>query len=126
MAEKSRTREQEQNIRQRAYEIWEREGRKESGAEEYWLRAEQELQRLGPQTNEGEGNQSAARAFDRNQTAFAREADVAGRSAEARRALEGPEGEEVHKAEQAGKARSHGEDPELHRKVAREGNKKGG
>jgi DUF2934 family protein len=125
MAENSRTPEQEQRIRRRAYELWEREGRRESGAEEYWLRAEQELERMGPQTNEGEGNRSAALAFDRNQTAFAREADVAGRSAAAREAFDGAEGEELRKAEQAGRAHSHGEDPELNRKVARE-HKKGG
>ena len=126
MAERSRARVQEEKIRQRAYELWESEGRKEWGAEDYWLRAEQELERLGPQVNEGEGNRSAAQIFDRNQTAFAREADVAGHSAAARKALEGAEGNELRKAEQAGKAHSHGEDPGLHRKVAREGNKKGG
>jgi hypothetical protein len=125
MAENSRTPEQEQRIRRRAYELWEREGRRESGAEEYWLRAEQELERMDPQTNEGEGNRSAALTFDRNQTAFAREADVAGRSAAAREAFDGAEGEELRRAEQAGKAHSHGEDPELNRKVARE-HKKGG
>lgn len=120
MAEKSRTPEQEQKIRSRAYELWDRDGRPDSRSQEYWLRAEQELERLGPQTNEGEGNRSAALAFDRNQTAFAREADVAGRSAAAREALEGAEGEELRRAEQAGKSHSHGEDPELNRKVARE------
>jgi hypothetical protein len=30
-------------IRQRAYEIWDREGRQEGHAEDYWLRAEGEL-----------------------------------------------------------------------------------
>lgn len=125
MAENSRTPEQEQRVRRLAYALWEREGRRESGAEEYWLRAEQELERMGPQTNEGEGNRSAALAFDRNQTAFAREADVAGRSAAAREAFDGTEGDELRKAEQAGKAHSHGEDPELNRKVARERKKDG-
>ena len=30
-------------IRQRAYEIWDREGRQEGRAEDYWLQAEREL-----------------------------------------------------------------------------------
>ena len=32
-----------EKIRQRAYEIWDREGRQEGRAEDYWLRAEREL-----------------------------------------------------------------------------------
>ena len=31
-------------IRVRSYEIWEREGRQDGRAEEYWLRAEQEIE----------------------------------------------------------------------------------
>ena len=33
----------EERVRVRAYEIWEREGRPEGGAEQHWLRAEEEL-----------------------------------------------------------------------------------
>ena len=33
----------EENIRMRAYEIWEREGRKEGGHEVHWHQAEREL-----------------------------------------------------------------------------------
>jgi hypothetical protein len=32
-----------ERIRQRAYEIWDREGRQEGRADEYWLQAEREL-----------------------------------------------------------------------------------
>ena len=125
MTDESRTPEREEQIRRRAYELWERDPRREASAEEYWLRAEEELERLGPQTNEGEGNRSAALVFDRNQTAFAREADVAGRSAAARDALAGTEGEALRRAEEIGKSHSHGEDPELNRGAARSRKKDG-
>ena len=35
----------DEKIRQRAYEIWDREGRQEGRDEEYWLQAEREIRK---------------------------------------------------------------------------------
>jgi hypothetical protein len=65
-------------IRKRAHEIWEREGRPEGRHENHWREAEAELAAAGNQGNEGEGNKTAALAFDRSQTEFAQNADYPG------------------------------------------------
>jgi hypothetical protein len=114
MTDKSKPTEAE--IRQRAHEIWERDGRPEFRDQEHWLKAEAELAAAGPQGNEGEGSKTAALAFDRSQTEFAQQADVKGKAKAARAALDGAEGADLRKAEAAGRARSRGEDPELNRK----------
>ena len=106
----------EADIRKRAHEIWEREGRPQFRDEEHWHKAEAELAAAGPQGNEGEGSKTAALAFDRSQTEFAQQGDVAGKAKAARKALDGPEGADLRKAEAAGRVRSRGEDPELNRK----------
>lgn len=106
----------EADIRKRAHEIWEREGRPQFRDQEHWLKAEAELAAAGPQGNEGEGSKTAALAFDRSQTEFAQQGDVVGKAKAARDALDGAEGPELRKAEAAGRARSRGEDPELNRK----------
>jgi hypothetical protein len=108
--------EQEEKIRKRAYELWEQDGRPDSRDHHYWLRAEAELAAAGPQGNEGEGNKTAALAYDHSQTEFARKANVKGKAAAAKKALDGPEGGALRKAEAAGRARSKGEDPELRQK----------
>jgi hypothetical protein len=114
MTDKSKATEAE--IRRRAHEIWEREGRPEFRDQDHWLKAEAELAAAGPQGNEGEGSRTAALAYDRSQTEFAQKADVAGKAKAARKALDGAEGADLRKAEAAGRARSRGEDPELTRK----------
>ena len=114
MTDKSKPTEAE--IRERAHQIWEREGRPEFRDQEHWLKAEAELAAAGPQGNEGEGSRTAALAFDRSQTEFAEKGDVAGKAKAARDALDGAEGADLRKAEAAGRARSRGEDPELNRK----------
>ena len=98
----------EADIRKRAHEIWEREGRPQFRDEEHWHKAEAELAAAGPQGNEGEGSKTAALAFDRSQTEFAQQRGL--------QALDGAEGADLRKAEAAGRARSRGEDPELNRK----------
>ena len=109
----SKNPERDQAIRQRAHEIWEREGRPDARHEEHWRLAEQELAGTASDTNEGEGNKTAALAFDSNQEAFAKEADVKGLAIAARDAVDGAEGSELRKAEEEGKARSRGEDPQV-------------
>ena len=119
MDEYRRTSEVREAIRRRAHELWEAEGRPQGRHLDHWLQAELELSRVGSQANEGEGNKTAALAFDRSQTQFAREADVATYSKAAREALEGREAAELRSAEQAGRAHSHGEDPGLYQKASR-------
>jgi Protein of unknown function (DUF2934) len=110
-----------ERIRQRAYELWVAEGRPHAKDIDYWLRAEQEIADAGAapaaaeggRANEGEGNRSAARAFNREQTAFARHEDVEAKAREAEKALEGAQGAQLRRAEEKGKTRSHGEDPAL-------------
>ena len=110
-----------ERIRQRAYELWVAEGRPHAKDIEYWLRAEQEITDAkaapvaaeGRPANEGEGNRTAARAFNREQTAVAQHEDVEAKAREAEKALEGAEGAQLRRAEDRGKSRSHGEDPAL-------------
>ena len=106
-------------VRQRAHEIWEREGQPDGRGEEHWRQAEEELAGAERGANEGEGNKTSALVFDRNQAAFAKEADVEGLAIAAREALDGEEGGELRKAEQEGRAHSRGEDPQLSKKAAR-------
>jgi hypothetical protein len=81
-----------------------------------WSKAEDELKKTPRGQNEGEGSRSAAAAYDRNQTDFAQRGDVTGQANAAKKAMDGPEREEMQKAERTGKSHSHGEDPSLYRK----------
>jgi hypothetical protein len=63
------------------------------------------------QQNEGEGNRTAARAYNAEQHAFAQSGKVEKAAKDAEQAREGAERAELDKAEAAGKAHSHGEDP---------------
>jgi hypothetical protein len=67
------------------------------------------------QTNEGEGNKTAARHYNDAQAGFAKSGKVADKAREARDAIEGSEGKELEKAAAAGKSHSAGEDPALKR-----------
>lgn len=88
-------------IRERAYELWEKEGRPTGRALDHWLEAERRERTAVPtdQSNEGEGNRTAAREFNREaQTAFA-----------------GAERKTLKKAERKGQGRGRSEDPEVKR-----------
>jgi hypothetical protein len=110
-----------ERIKQRAYELWVAEGRPHAKDIEYWLRAEQEITDAegapaaaeGGPANEGEGSRTAARAFNREQAAFAQHEDVEAKAREAEKALEGGDGAQLRRAEEKGKSRSRGEDPAL-------------
>jgi hypothetical protein len=52
---------QEQRIRERAYAIWEGEGRPADRAEAHWLRAEAEIAREAPRPNGGRAQGETAR-----------------------------------------------------------------
>ena len=62
------------------------------------------------QRNEGEGNKTAAREYNRETTEFTKSGQVEGKAREAKQAVDGPEGEALRKAEREGKSHSHGED----------------
>jgi hypothetical protein len=63
------------------------------------------------QRNEGEGNRTAARAYNKAATAFANSGRVGPQAQAAKRAVEGTESASLRRAELAGKARAKGEDP---------------
>jgi hypothetical protein len=68
------------------------------------------------QRNEGEGNRTAARVYNRATKEFARSGQVEEQAQRAKRAIEGPQRAELERAEQAGKSKSRGEDPAVLRK----------
>ena len=67
------------------------------------------------QKNEGEGNKTAAREFNREQERFAKSGKVEKAAKDAEQALNTEEGRHLRAAELEGKRHSHGEDPALKR-----------
>lgn len=67
------------------------------------------------QPNEGEGNRTAAREYNKAQHDFARSGKVEEKAAEARKAVDGAEGRELRDAELVGKRHAAQEDPERKR-----------
>ena len=67
------------------------------------------------QVNEGEGNRTAARAYNRAQRHFAETQQVEEKAREAERALDGPEAQELAEAEAIGRRHTAEEDPAVHR-----------
>jgi hypothetical protein len=65
--------------------------------------------------NEGEGNRTAARRYNKAQQEFVRSGKVEKKAREAREASEGPEGDELRDAELVGKRHTAEEDPEVKR-----------
>ncbi|HEU5445468.1 MAG TPA: hypothetical protein VFU70_07880 [Pseudolabrys sp.] len=68
------------------------------------------------QRNEGEGNRTAARTYNRATKEFARSGKVEEQAKRAEQALERPQRAELERAEEAGKSKSRGEDPAVLRK----------
>jgi hypothetical protein len=66
--------------------------------------------------NEGEGNKTADRHYRDGVTRTIQSGQVDKKAKEAERAYDGAEGDELRRAEQAGKKHSHGEDPALKKK----------
>jgi hypothetical protein len=60
--------------------------------------------KIGGRSNEGEGNRTAARNFNRAEAVFAKSGKVEPKAEQAKQAIEGAEGPELAKAEAAGKA----------------------
>jgi hypothetical protein len=72
--------------------------------------ARSELEVTMGQRNEGEGNKTAAREYNRETTEFTKSGEVEGKAREAKQAMQGGEADEMRKAEREGKSHSHGED----------------
>ena len=66
--------------------------------------------------NQGEGDKESDRKYNQATEAFAKSGKVGKAAKDAANALDGRERDELLKAEQAGKARAKGEDPQLARK----------
>jgi len=66
--------------------------------------------------NQGEGDYRSARRYDEHVRRTAQSGQVDKKAREAEKAIEGEEGDELHRAEEMGKRHSHGEDPQLHQK----------
>jgi hypothetical protein len=67
---------------------------------------------------EGEGSYSGAREYDRGAEKTAKSGKVTQKAKEAKRAVEGPDGADLARAEEEGKRHSYGEDPALRHKKA--------
>jgi hypothetical protein len=65
------------------------------------------------QKNQGEGNQTAARQYNEAQKRFAESGKVDPAAKEAARSVDGPEGDDLRKAEEIGKSHAHDEDPQV-------------
>jgi len=100
-----------ERIRERAYQIWEGGGR-DGNSEEHWLQAEREV--LGSAAapadkfNGDAAGRDATRAYDEHAKKFGANGRVEEKVREAEAALDGPEREELQRAEEAGKRRARG------------------
>lgn len=65
--------------------------------------------------NQGEGNRGAAKAYNEDTKEFAQSGRVQETAQDARKALEGAEGDDLRRAEKEGRSHAKGEDPALKR-----------
>ena len=113
----------ERKIQSRAHELWEKEGRPEGRHLEHWLEAEREHSGSegsgeSGQQNEGEGNRTAAKAYNAHVEETVKSGTVGSKAKAAKKAVEGPERAELEDAEAVGKSHAKGEDPALSKKKA--------
>lgn len=108
------TDQREQHIRDRAHQKWIEDGQPDGRDLDHWLKAETELfgelQTEGASKIEGEGSYTAARAYNTETEKFAKSGQVKEKARDAQKALDGPEADELKRAEKVGKSRSRGED----------------
>jgi hypothetical protein len=88
--------------------VWEQE---DAAADRDHPVARDQASPAGSQANEGEGNRTATRAYNRKAKAFAENGPVEQQAQKAKADLNGPAGEELREAELVGRSHSHGEDP---------------
>lgn len=72
-----------------------------------------------PQRNEGEGNRTAARAYNKHTRQFVKTGRARKAAKQAAAAIDTPEGTKMREAEIKGKAAARGEDPKLYKKGVR-------
>jgi hypothetical protein len=100
-----------ERTRERAYQIWEGNGR-EGNPEEHWLQAEREVLRneaAAPGSFSGQAaGRDATRTYDNNVRKFGESGRIAAKVKEAKAALDSPEREDLKRAEEAGKRRAKG------------------
>lgn len=65
--------------------------------------------------NQGEGDRESAKRYNKDTREFMAENDVSAKAREAEKALSGSEGRDLKQAEEKGKARARGEDPQVRR-----------
>lgn len=70
----------------------------------------------GGQKNEGEGNRTAAAEYNKGAHRTAQSGKVERAARDAEKAIEGPEGADLKRAEEKGRLHSKGEDPLLNKK----------
>lgn len=92
-------------VRLRAYFIWERGGRSEGRDVERWQQAESEV----AQEDDAAGLQ-AGRAYDKGIRDFEKSGRVERAAKEAQQALEGPERDELERAQETARRASKGDD----------------
>jgi len=113
--------ERRQQISEKAYRLWQTEGQPQGRDLDHWVQAEREVSSTQAETsgstqaNEGEGNRTAARAYNRKAKQFAENGPVEQQARKAKADLDGPEGKALREAELIGKSHSHGEDPTVRR-----------
>jgi hypothetical protein len=61
---------------------------------------------MGEQKNEGEGNRTAARQYNKDQQEFIKSGKVDSAAQEAKRAVEGKEGDKLRQAERSGRSKA--------------------
>jgi hypothetical protein len=71
---------------------------------------------MANQKNEGEGNRTAARAYNEATKRFTQSGRVEESGKAAKKAVEGTEKAELERAEKVGKSKARGEDPAVARK----------
>jgi hypothetical protein len=95
-----------EHLHLRAYLIWEREGRPEGREVDHWLQAEREF----AQEEKDAAGLAAGRAYDRGVEEFEKSGRVEEAAEKARKALDGPERDDLEKAQESARRKGKGED----------------
>ena len=106
MTEDERTR----RIRERAYEMWEHEGRPEGRASVHWYMAELEIAEAESHAAGGyaeAAGREAARQYDRDVKQFVDSGRTEAKADEVKQAVDGSEAETLKQAEKTAKVRKH-------------------
>jgi DUF2934 family protein len=92
-------------VRMRAYLIWEREGRPEGRELEHWLAAEHEIAK-----EEDAAGLRAGMAYDKDVEKFEKTGRVEKAAKEAQEALNGPQRDDLERAQEIGRRAGKGDD----------------